>query len=66
MGTRIRETTTETNQQRGRRSAVGRASGSVTANWIESDEALSKKDFLLRVKIRRKEAKERRLFFASD
>jgi len=39
-----------------------RASGSVAANWIEADEALSKKDFLMRVKIRRKEAKESRLF----
>src|SRR5215216_8002932 len=39
-----------------------RASGSVAANWIEADEALSKKDFLLRVKICRKEAKESRLF----
>src|SRR6267142_1214744 len=38
-----------------------RASGSVAANWIEADEALSKKDFLMRVKICRKEAKERRL-----
>jgi four helix bundle protein len=38
-----------------------RASGSV-ANWIEADEALSKKDFLMRVKICRKEAKESRLF----
>jgi four helix bundle protein len=27
------------------------ASGSVAANWIEVDEALSKKDFLMRVKI---------------
>ena len=36
-----------------------RASGSVAANWIE---ALSKKDFLMRVKICRKEAKESRLF----
>lgn len=35
-----------------------RASGSVAANWIEADEALSKKDFLMRVKICRKEAKE--------
>jgi four helix bundle protein len=34
-----------------------RASGSVAANWIEADEALSKKDFLMRVKICRKEAK---------
>jgi four helix bundle protein len=39
-----------------------RASGSVAANWIEADEALSKKDFLIRVKICRKEAKESRLF----
>jgi len=39
-----------------------RTSGSVAANWIEADEALSKKDFLMRVKICRKEAKESRLF----
>ena len=39
-----------------------RASGSVAANWIEADEALSKKDFLMRVKICWKEAKESRLF----
>ena len=39
-----------------------RASGSVAANWIEANEALSKKDFLLRAKICRKEAKESRLF----
>ena len=39
-----------------------RASGSVAANWIEADEALSKKDFLMRVKICRKEAKESGLF----
>jgi four helix bundle protein len=39
-----------------------RASGSIAANWIEADEALSKKDFLMRVKICRKEAKESRLF----
>jgi four helix bundle protein len=39
-----------------------RASGSVAANWVEADEALSKKDFLMRVKICRKEAKESRLF----
>ena len=37
-----------------------RASGSVAANWIEADAALSKKDFLMRVKICRKEAKESR------
>jgi len=39
-----------------------RASGSVAANWTEADEVLSKKDFLMRVKICRKEAKESRLF----
>jgi four helix bundle protein len=39
-----------------------RASGSVAANWIEADEALSKKDFMMRAKICRKEAKESRLF----
>ena len=39
-----------------------RASGSVAANWIEADEALSEKDFLMHVKICRKEAKETRLF----
>ena len=39
-----------------------RASGSVAANWIEADKALSKKNFLMRVKICRKEAKESRLF----
>lgn len=39
-----------------------RASGSVAANWIEADEALSKKDFLMRAKICRKEAKESCLF----
>jgi four helix bundle protein len=39
-----------------------RASGSVAANWIEADEALRKKDFLMRLKICRKEAKESRLF----
>jgi four helix bundle protein len=42
-----------------------RASGSVAANWIEADEALSKKDFLMHVKICRKEAKESRLFLRS-
>ena len=37
-----------------------RASGSVGANYIEASEALSKKDFVMRVKICRKEAKESR------
>lgn len=35
-----------------------RSSGSVGANYREANEALSKKDFLMRVKISRKEAKE--------
>lgn len=37
-----------------------RSSGSVGANYIEANEALSKKDFVMRVKISRKEAKESR------
>ena len=37
-----------------------RSSGSVGANYIEANEALSKKDFVLRIKICRKEAKETR------
>jgi four helix bundle protein len=39
---------------------VVRASGSLGANYIEANEALSKKDFILRVKISRKESKESR------
>ncbi len=35
-----------------------RSSGSVGANYIEANEKLSKKDFRLRTKISRKEAKE--------
>ena len=34
-----------------------RASGSVGANYIEANESLSKKDFVVRIKISRKEAK---------
>lgn len=37
---------------------VVRASGSVGANYIEANEAVSKKDFVLRIRIARKEAKE--------
>lgn len=37
---------------------VIRASGSVGANYREANESLSKKDFLMRIKISRKEAKE--------
>ena len=39
---------------------VVRSSGSVGANYIEANEALSKKDFVMRIKISRKEAKETR------
>ena len=39
---------------------VIRSSGSVGANYIEANEALSKKDFIMRIKISRKEAKESR------
>jgi four helix bundle protein len=37
-----------------------KASGSVGANYIEANESLGKKDFVMRVKISRKEAKESR------
>jgi four helix bundle protein len=37
-----------------------RAAGSVGANYIEANDSLSKKDFALRIKICRKEAKESR------
>lgn len=35
-----------------------KASGSVGGNYIEANESLSKKDFVMRIKICRKEAKE--------
>lgn len=37
-----------------------RSAGSVGANYIEANESLSKKDFIMRIKICRKEAKETR------
>ena len=37
-----------------------KASGSVGANYIEANESLSKKDFKMRIKISKKEAKESR------
>jgi four helix bundle protein len=37
-----------------------RSSGSVGANYIEANESLSKKDFAMRIRIARKEAKESR------
>ena len=39
-----------------------KSSGSQAANYIEANEALSKKDFVHRVKISRKEVKESRLW----
>ncbi len=35
-----------------------RSSGSIGANYIEANESLSRKDFIMRIKICRKEAKE--------
>ena len=37
---------------------VIRSSGSIGANYIEANESLSKKDFVMRIKICRKEPKE--------
>lgn len=42
---------------------VIRSSGSTGANYIEANEAFSKKDFLMRIKICRKEAKESAYWF---
>jgi four helix bundle protein len=39
---------------------VVRSSGSVGANYIEANDSLGKKDFLMRVRIARKESKETR------
>ena len=39
-----------------------RSSGSMGANYIEANEALSKKDFVMRIKISRKESKETRFW----
>src|SRR3990167_2710734 len=39
-----------------------RSSGSVAANYIEANESLGKKDFLMKSRICRKEAKESRLW----
>lgn len=41
---------------------LARSSGSVAANYIEANESLSKKDFIMRVKISKKESKESRLW----
>lgn len=41
-----------------------RSSGSQAANYIEANESLSRKDFVLRVKICKKETKESRLWLS--
>ena len=41
---------------------LARSSGSQAANYIEANECLGKKDFIMRIKICRKEAKESRLW----
>lgn len=41
---------------------LARSSASVVANYIEANEALSKKDFIMRMKICRKEVKESRMW----
>ncbi|MDZ7847703.1 MAG: four helix bundle protein [Owenweeksia sp.] len=41
-----------------------KASGSVGANYIEANESFSKKDFIFRAKISRKEAKESRFWLS--
>ena len=41
---------------------VVRSSGSIAANYIEANEALSQKDFIHRMKVSRKETKETRLW----
>ncbi len=45
-----------TNEEDGKQ--LIRSSGSVGANYIEANEALGKKDFLMKIRICRKEAKE--------
>src|SRR3989338_4244420 len=49
---------TITNIENGKQ--LARAAGSVGANYIEANESLSKKDFQMRIRISRKEAKESR------
>ena len=41
-----------------------RSAGSVGANYIEAEESLSRKDFVMRIKISRKEAKESNYWLA--
>ena len=42
----------------GDRDQLARSSGSVAANYVEANEAISTKDFSMRIRICRKEAKE--------
>jgi four helix bundle protein len=51
---------TDANVEDGRQ--LIRASAAIGANYIEANEGLSRKDFLLRAKISRREAKESRFF----
>src|SRR5262245_14905745 len=44
------------------RNQLSRSSGSVAANYLEANEAISTKDFGLRIKIVRKEARESHLW----
>jgi four helix bundle protein len=44
------------------RDQLTRSSGSVAANYVEANEALSTRDFVMRIKICRKEAKESHLW----
>lgn len=51
---------TQSNIEDGRQ--LIRSSGSIGANYIEANESLSKKDFLMRLRIAKKEAKESRFW----
>ena len=51
---------TVTNFENGKQ--LARSTGSVGANYIEANESLSKKDFIMRVKISKKETKESRFW----
>ena len=51
---------TTSNMENGKQ--LVRSAGSVGANYIEANEAISKKDFALRIKIAKKEAKETRFW----
>lgn len=53
---------TLTNKENGKQ--LCRSAGSVGANYIEANESLSKKDFTMRIKICRKEAKESRFWIS--